>query len=276
MKHSKVLLLLSSLLAGIVLLPKSVVADHSWNGYHWPISSLPVLLNVGNAVSAAWDPYLAEAISDWNDSSVIHLTEVPSSGNPRTCKAVSGRMEVCNAAYGNTGWLGVAQVWVSGLHIAQATTKLNDTYFADPFYNTPAWRRLVTCQEIAHDFGLDHQDETFDNENLGSCMDYTDDPDGSLGDQLSNEHPNAHDYAELREIYDHIDTGGGGGGGGGGNGRGRGASARDIFPTPGDQRLEFDHPYQWGRQLRANAHVALFDADLGNDNHVFTFVIWAR
>jgi hypothetical protein len=131
------------------------------------------------------------------------------------------------------------------------------------------------CQEIAHDFGLDHQDEAFDNENLGTCMDYTDDPDGSVNDQLSNEHPNDHDFEELEEIYNHIDSTGGGGGGNG-RGRGAGAGVRDIFPTPADQRDEFDAPYQWGRVLRSNARGALFDADLGNGNHLFTFVIWAR
>ncbi len=96
-------------------------------------------------------------------------------------------------------------------------------------------------------------------------MDYTDDPDGPP----SNEHPDSHDYAQLALIYDHDDTGGGGG-------RGRGAASREIFPTPADQRMDFETPYQWGRQLRSNGRVALFDADLGNGNHVFTFVIWAR
>jgi hypothetical protein len=269
MKHSRILVLLSSLLAGVVLLPERVVADHSWNGYHWPRTSTQVLLDVGSVVSAEWQPYLEEAIDDWNSSRVIELTEVASSTNPRNCKAVKGRIEVCNSAYGNNGWLGIAQIWASGLHITQATTRVNDTYFTQPFYNTPAWRRLVMCQEIAHDFGLDHQDEEFDNPNMGTCMDYTDDPEGPP----SNEHPNGHDYDQLELIYEHSD---GGGGGGGGGGRGRGAASRDIFPTPADQRMDVETPYQWGRRLRSNDRVALFDADFGNGNHVFTFVIWAR
>ena len=254
-------------------------ANHSWSNYRWGRTSNPVQLRINSAVTGTWSTYVNIAINEWDASSKLDLkTFAPRSVSVsrKQCSPIPNEVLVCNDSYGKRGWLGIASVWLSGGRIAQATTKLNDTYFADPYYDTPAWRRLVTCQEIAHDFGLDHQDETFDNENLGSCMDYTDDPDGSLGDQLSNEHPNTHDYAELRAIYDHIDTGGGGGGGGGGNGRGRGAASRDIFPTPADQRLEFDHPYQWGRQLRGNGHVALFDAGLGNDNHVFTFVIWAR
>ena len=49
---------------------------------------------------------------------------------------------------------------------------------------------MVMCQEVGHDFGLDHQDENFNNPNLGTCMDYTNDP-------STNQHPNAHDYEEL-------------------------------------------------------------------------------
>ena len=48
-------------------------------------------------------------------------------------------------------------------------------------------------------FGLDHQDEVFDNPNLGTCMDYTNDP-------STNQHPNQHDYDELALIYSHLDS----------------------------------------------------------------------
>ena len=68
---------------------------------------------------------------------------------------------------------------------------------------------MVTCQEIGHTFGLDHQDENFTNTNLGTCMDYTNDP-------STNQHPNQHDYDELASIYGHTHGGSGGGGGGGG------------------------------------------------------------
>ena len=41
------------------------------------------------------------------------------------------------------------------------TTKLNDAYFGSgSIYDTPIWRASVTCQEIGHTFGLDHQDES--------------------------------------------------------------------------------------------------------------------
>src|SRR6266508_3361108 len=150
-------------------------------------------------------------ISDWTASSVLNLSETAGGTRPKPCKPTSGRIEVCNASYGNNGWLGIAQIWITGgVHITQAVTKVNDYYFNQPAYNTPAWRQFVICQEVGHDFGLDHQDENFNNANLGSSMDYTNDPNGGAGGAVnndpSNEHPNSHDYAQLVTIYSHLDS----------------------------------------------------------------------
>lgn len=93
---------------------------------------------------------------------MLDLSKVTgSTKNAKTCRPTSGLIEVCAASYGNNGWLGLAQIWISGTHITQGTAKMNDYYFNQSPYNTPAWRRLVVCQELAHDFGLNHQDENF-------------------------------------------------------------------------------------------------------------------
>lgn len=235
-------------------------ATHSWGGYHWARTANPFTLQIGDNVSSVWDPYLAEAISDWNPSSVLDLASVIGGTRPKNCRPTSGRVEACNAKYGNTGWLGIAQIWVAGgEHITQGIVKLNDTYFAKPQYNTPAWKRLVMCQEIAHTFGLDHQDENFSNANLGSCMDYTNDPDGPL----SNEHPNQHDFDELEAIYAHLDV----------------ATTVGPLPLPstGAGNVDVAEPPQWGRALRedASGRPSVYGRDLGNGQKVFTFVIWA-
>ena len=188
-------------------------ANHSWGGYHWARQSNPFTLKVYDNVTAAWEPYLADAQSDWNQSTVLDLNVLWQSplSNVKRCSGATGVIEVCNAKYGNNGWLGIAGISITGgTHITKAYTKLNDTYYASATYNTPAWRRMVMCQELAHDFGLDHQDETFDNANLGSCMDYTNDPDGGAGgassNDPSNEHPNSHDYQQIQTIYQHTDS----------------------------------------------------------------------
>lgn len=198
---------MGTLTAGLVLATLATTvpaqASHSWGTYHWARTANPFSLKLGDSVSAQWDAYLSEASSDWTASSVLNTTIVAgSAGNLRRCAPPKGRIEVCNTTYGNNGWLGIAGITVSGGHITSAYVKLNDTYFNSGAYNTPGWRRMVMCQEIGHAFGLDHQDEAFDNANLGTCMDYTDNP---LGPP-DNQHPNQHDYDQLETIYAHLDA----------------------------------------------------------------------
>lgn len=174
-------------------------ASHTWGTYHWARTASPFTLKLGDNVSSTWDSYLATTSTDWTASSVLNTTIVAGSTRPKSCRPTAGRVEVCNARYGGTGWLGIAQIWANGSHITQGLTKLNDTYFDTATYNTSAWRNLVTCQEVGHTLGLDHQDEDFSNANLDTCMDYTSNPE-------SNQHPNAHDYEELESIYAHLDS----------------------------------------------------------------------
>ncbi len=162
---------------GVVALTASVfvstaAANHSWGGYHWA-----------------------------RKSTVLDTQIVQGQSSGRRCKPTAGQDEICNNTYGNNGWLGVAQIWLANgtLHITQGTVRVNDTYFNTPTYNTTAWRNLVMCQEVGHTFGLDHQDENFNNANLGTCMDYTNNP-------STNQHPNQHDYDELATIYSHLDS----------------------------------------------------------------------
>ena len=178
-------------------------ADHSWGNYHWARSGA-VSVNVYDSVTSTWDGHLSTANNDWNKSQYLNNSVVSSDTSNRTrrrCAAPTGAVRACNYTYGNTGWLGVAGISVQGGHITRGYTKVNDTYFNSAPYNTSAWRQLVMCQEIGHDWGLDHQDENFNNANLGTCMDYTNDPG-------TNQHPNQHDYDQLAAIYAHNDSGG--------------------------------------------------------------------
>jgi len=246
-------------------------ANHSWGNYHWARTTASFDLFVGDNVDASWDTYLTDANSDWSESSVLALTSFAGTVSPRKCTATDGVVQVCNEAYGFNGWLGVAQIWVSGGHITKATMKVNDSYFSTSTYDTPEWRQMVMCQELGHTLGLDHQDEAFDNANLGTCMDYTNDP-------STNQHPNRHDYEQLETVYGHVDdfttvasvapTSDGGGKGGPKDGpRGKPAGA-------GATAAQDD----WGQGIRTDAdgRPSLFERDLGADEHMFTFVIWAR
>lgn len=230
-----------------------VLASHSWNNYHWLRTTNEISPPVGDNVDANWDSYLNTAIADWNKSTVINSGKVPGSTTPRQCKAVAGTIQVCNANYGRTGWLGIASIWLSNGHISQGTTKLNDTYFSMAQYNNPSWKALVTCQEIGHDYGLGHQDEDFNTDNTTSCMDYTNQPGG-------NEHPDAHDYEQLLAIYNHTESGMSVGGGSGASGA-----------EPGDT------PSEWGRAIHftRDGRPDVFEMDLGGGNKKITHVFWA-
>jgi len=263
MRHRFLILPMVTALVAVSLLAvaPSAEANNSWGGYHWARTSNPFTLQVGDNVSSAWDSTLNTTISDWDQSTVLNLTKAAGSANPKNCRPTAGQVEVCNSTYGNTGWLGVAQIWISGgSHITQGTVKLNDSYFNTSTYNTPAWRNLVSCQEVGHTFGLDHQDENFNNANLGTCMDYTNNP-------STNQHPNQHDYDELENIYSHTDSTTTVGQTVG-TAPGRSGTAADEGPN---NVADFGRPTgvkdNYGRDI-------YFEKDLPDGRKLFTHVFW--
>lgn len=238
-------------------LAASAQASHSWGGYHWSRTQNPFWVKLGDNVSTAWDAHLTSVSGDWSldqaDPSWPDATPPPSSEyigpsplntsvgpggtTGRKCRASTAAVQVCDATYGNNGWLGVATIWISGSHIYKGTVKLNDTYFNTATYNTPAWRQSVMCQEVGHTFGLDHQDES--GADLDTCMDYSRSP---------NIHPDQHDYNELGLIYQHTDS----------------SSATSITTTP---------PASSGRGLR-RVRDDLYVEHLGGGEKRFVWVFW--
>lgn len=224
---------------------------HSWNGYHWARTANPLQLKLGDNLTSNWDSYLGTTSGDWSKSTVIDTAIVTGQANPKNCRPTAGRVEVCNASYGNTGWLGVAQIWLSGGHISQGTVKVNDTYFTTAKYNTPAWRNNVMCQEVGHTLGLAHNDEDF-NTVTGTCMDYANDP-------TQDQHPNSHDYAELESIYSHLDS--------------TNSATMTVAPSPALPLVDSE----WGREVQTSAdgHRSTFVREFGPDLMVVTEVLWA-
>jgi hypothetical protein len=275
--NKKILFILVAV-AAVTLSGQSLVnASHNWSKYHWNISteqSQASPLKLGNNLTtAAWKSSLNLASSEWNQS--VLKNQVVSGSSNASCSPTLGQVEVCNDTYGNNGWLGIAQVWAyrgKDGHIAQAVVKLNDSYFNTSAYNTTAWRNLVTCQEVGHTFGLGHQDENFSNSNLGTCMDYTNDPDGTLYGQLNNERPNAHDYEMLSNIYAHLNSGDTGNPG---NGKGNGGGKKGRADIPA---VALDRPSQWGKAIKKDAQGknSLYERDLGNGFVVLTHVTWVE
>ena len=245
----------------LIALAPPAQADHSWNNYHWYRQSAQITPPMKMAVTSAWRNYVITAGRDWNQSNVIESPgPVDAAVDPKRCAAISGQILVCNAAYGKRGWLGIATIWLSNGHISQGTTKLNDSYYgAASQYNTPAWRAAVTCQEIGHDYGLAHQDEDFSTDATRSCMEYTSVPEG-------NEHPDAHDYAQLEQIYLHADP----------TNFGVATVGQSAARSLGGA-IPGDSPAEWGRAVERDqqGRPNVFVQDLGNGARKITHVYWA-
>ncbi|MEP6695168.1 MAG: hypothetical protein ABJB39_11050, partial [Chloroflexota bacterium] len=188
-------------------------------------------------------------------STVLDTALQPGTAKNRQCRPTAGTVQVCNGTYGNNGWLGLAQIWISGSHITQGAVKVNDTYFALAQYNNSSEKQHVMCQEVGHTFGLAHQDES--GISLNTCMDYYHNTSNS---DTKSTHPNQHDYDELVAIYSHLDAAaaaavvvGGGAAGGLGDANGDDGTPAGASPAGGSWYAE----------------------DLGHGRIVLTHVFWA-
>ena len=194
--------LVASLLATLTLAMPAGAVNQSWNGYRWARTGL-LTIGVGNNLTGAWSPYLTTAANGWSAASKIDF-KVIAGTSTASCGAVFGTVQVCNSNYGANGWLGYANVWLSGGFIVEATVRLNDYYFGTARYDTAAWKNMTACQELGHTIGLAHADVNRGNTNLGTCMDYTNDPTGTAGGAngtLANTKPDTTDFAALDAIY---------------------------------------------------------------------------
>ena len=234
-------------------------ATHAWSTYHWARTSNPFTLQIGDNMTAAdWKSYLGTASTDWSSSAGGNplRTKIVAGASNKRCSATSGRVEVCNGNYGQNGWLGLAQIWLSGSHITQGTAKMNDSYFNTATYNNPNEKLHVVCQEVGHTFGLDHQ--STDGSSLNTCMDYFSNTGANAGSTAST-HPNAHDYGELAIIYSHLDT------------TTTIAAAAPVFGLGGAAGAD-GHGTPAGA---SKAHGSWYVQDLGNGRALITHIYWA-
>ncbi|MBI2984504.1 MAG: hypothetical protein HYY50_02670 [Candidatus Kerfeldbacteria bacterium] len=260
MKHTSIGVAISLAALAVFAFATAASANHSWGPpYHWARTSNPFTLKVGDNVSSSWDFYLDTAIADWSQSSVLDMTKVAGGTRPKTCRPTAGRVESCSARYGNTGWLGIAQIWITGgEHITQGVVKVNDYYFSQPYYNTAGWRSLVMCQEPGHTLGLGHQDENFNNDPIQphTCMDYF------IPEANEIVHPNQHDYEQLEDIYSHLDT----------------TTTISQAATSPRSWQSAQAPREWGREIHRSpdGQASVFVRDLGLGRRIVTHVFWAE
>ncbi|HEY4580777.1 MAG TPA: hypothetical protein VIG89_07035 [Candidatus Acidoferrales bacterium] len=188
-----------AMIGAAVVLTASLTANatHSWGNYHWGRTSQDFPLQVIDSNTPDWDGELAQTLTDWSKSTAFNLSVTGYDDSSRTrklCRAVSGKIRSCNASYGNNGWLGLASINISGDHITQGTSKMNDSYSAQ--FAVQNQRDHVMCQEIGHLFGLGHTSE--DGSSQNTCMDYS--------QSSTSTRPNQHDYDLLASKYAHLDS----------------------------------------------------------------------
>lgn len=201
---SKRFLAKSVLAVAIAAVSVTAYATHSWNNYHWARTGSSFTLQtldstVAAGTNANWPALLAQAASQWSQSTKLDLNVVQSDKSSRVrrkCSTVTGMIRVCNLSYGNNGWLGLASINLDSQgHISKGYAKMNDSYAS--YYASDANEAPhVMCQEVGHTFGLGHTSE--DGSSQGTCMDYSSSP--------SSTAPNKHDYDELAIIYGHADS----------------------------------------------------------------------
>lgn len=185
------------LLSAGLLFSAGSFATHSWNGYHWARTTTPFKLTTVDSMTADWQDQFNNTVAKWSVSTVLDLAAVPGDESARArkrCPAINGQLRVCNAAYGQNGWLGLASIYLdSAGHIVKGTAKMNDSYTS---YWTLEEKNHVVCQEVGHVLGLSHTSE--DGSSQATCMDYS--------TSAESQWPNNHDYEELFSVYRHIDS----------------------------------------------------------------------
>jgi len=219
---------------------------------HWGTRRVPFVLSMGDNVDGSWKQYVRRAISQWSEADEVDMVLVDGGTTGRTCRPTNGRVEVCNADYGDTGWLGLTRLYYDGDHFTKVTVQFNDYYFnqSGGQYNTRKARVHTACHELGHSLGLPHPPNS-----SGSCVNDSLD---LLEETLTPVRANFEDIADLYDHRDRQQT----------VNRSRGASAADTsFFAP--ETLA-------GTQADGDVQHGVIDTPAGDGSGVLSYVTWVN
>jgi hypothetical protein len=164
-----------------------------------------------------WRDFLNGGRSDWDKSSLLNLPAGFSDqdGDPYTCNVTQKGVKVCNwpnyngLGNGGTAYAGLAEfilLYDTG-HLSRGRVRLDDansgmsrytqTCLAPPSNTSGScgtYAHATICQEIGHEFGLDHVAGD-------TCM-----GNGYFTSSAFQVHPNGHDYDAIGSSHGHMDA----------------------------------------------------------------------
>ncbi len=117
-------------------------------------------LTVVSSVSSQWNEIFAQSIKDWEAAPALSLnvSSIDDEVMNSSCDHMRGAMRICNGEYGDTGWLGVNELFYyeenGENYIVSSVAKMNDSELKGVSNNE---KRYVMCHEIGHGFGLPHR-----------------------------------------------------------------------------------------------------------------------
>ena len=152
-------------------------------------------LMVVNALDTNWDEFFNTAVSQWDNGTpdALTLSTTIQEAQP-ACDAENGQMKVCNGNYGDTNWRGINKIILQNGWIYSSAARMNDYYLTGNRDEDFPQMAYTMCHEIGHGFGLPHTDENFFNNDLGNCMDYTNNPEVNM-------QPNTPNFLFLAQLY---------------------------------------------------------------------------
>jgi hypothetical protein len=101
-------------------------------------------ITIVNVLDDTWQKEFEVAIADWNESPALTITTQQDDPDDQ-CTRREGVMVVCNANFGETGWVGINENEIVGNRIRSSVAKMNEYYLRNAnFYH----RRFTMCHEV--------------------------------------------------------------------------------------------------------------------------------